>query len=105
MILDHRLINRQVSYVLIKRLLTAGKPFLLKIIGNSMCPELKPGDYVKVYAPEKNIKNGELVLIEWENHFVVHRLIDSKRGITKGDNLEVCDPQGLAIVGIAEKYI
>lgn len=36
---------------------------------------------------------------------MVHRLIDSKRGITKGDNLEVCDPQGLAIVGIAEKYI
>ncbi len=95
--------HRSLSYYTIKRLLAKGTPFDLKIDGTSMEPYLKIGDYVRIQCGDRNFEEGELVLIDWGDTFVIHRLINRQNMLTKGDNLNTVDPLGLKIVCTAKK--
>lgn len=94
---------RGIAYFMIKRLLTKGVPFKLKIAGTSMEPYLNTGDFVWIQCGNQNFEDGGLVLIDWGDTFVVHRLIDKQNMLTKGDNLDTSDPPGLKIVCMAAK--
>ena len=96
---------KKLSYYTIKRLLTIGRPFELKIDGTSMEPYLKLGDYVRIQCGDRNFEEGKLVLIDWGDTFVIHRLINLQNMLTKGDNLNEEDPLGLKIVCTAEKVV
>lgn len=87
------------AFLKIKFMVEQRKEFSIKINGTSMEPNLYKNDSVNVIFDQENYKFGDLVLIEWSNRFVVHRLINVKKMITKGDNLEYNDPINLKIVG------
>lgn len=95
--------NNIISSNYIRRLLAVGKPFVLRINGESMEPYLFRGDYVMVDPHNNSYKEQDLVLIDWGNQFVVHRLIDLKNLRTKGDNLSDLDPPGLPIVALCKR--
>lgn len=105
MIDDFNYLQPIVNYHIINRLLKLGKPFNLKIQGTSMHPYLRHGDSVIILCNEKNVRKGDLVLIDWYTKFIVHRLIDEEDMITKGDNLQYRDPSGLKIICRAIKII
>lgn len=87
----------------IRRLLAIGKPFVLRINGDSMEPYLFRGDHVMVEPASNSYKEQDLVLIDWGDQFVVHRLVDSQKMRTKGDNLCDFDPPGLPIVACCKR--
>lgn len=99
------LVNKKHLYYLTKRLLSKCKTFKIKIEGNSMYPYLQDGEYVTVHCEDKNFHEGDLVLIDWGDSFVVHRLIDINEMRTKGDNLSCLDPSGIQVICVCTKDI
>jgi signal peptidase I len=91
-------IIKKAVFCTIQRNLKSNKMFLLKISGTSMLPFLKEGESVMVDPSTTNIKFGDLVLIKWGDMFVVHRLLNKKTFLTKGDNLLFCDPMQKEII-------
>lgn len=65
------------------------------IIGRSMLPLLRPGDYVLITHGWQGVKRGDIVLFHHQETLAVHRVIHIKPGpifITKGDNVTHDDP-------------
>jgi|GEM_PF-3834755 len=83
---------KHIIYKTITRQLENGNDFSLKIDGNSMLPFIKKGDIVFVQPKQNNFNFGDLVFIRWGDTYVVHRLLNKRKSLTKGDYLESFDP-------------
>jgi signal peptidase I len=75
----------------------------LKAWGTSMLPSVWPGDMLTIQgAAYDEVVPGDIVLVLRRNRFVVHRLVERRRGqdclwwITKGDAMPHSDPPAAA---------
>lgn len=82
------------------------------ITTNSMEPELKKDDVVVIKkAKADNLKQGEIVTFKQNGETITHRIVqiddieDGKLYITKGDNNNVQDEQGLRFDQIEGKLV
>lgn len=82
------------------------------ITTNSMEPELKKDDVVIIKkAKEKNLKQGDIITFKQNGETITHRIVEieeieeGKLYITKGDNNNVQDEQGLLFDQIEGKLI
>lgn len=70
--------------------------FRFKVTGNCMWPLIQKGDWVFIepILTDKEIQIGEIVLMDRETDFVVHRLIgiNNSEIITQGDWSKFSDP-------------
>lgn len=67
----------------------------LKVIGNSMFPLLRKGDWVDVeISGKKSLKPGDIILFHNHQRFVVHRIVSIFNDylLTKGDWSKSYDP-------------
>lgn len=66
------------------------KEILIKSKGLSMIPNVIPGDVISVNIGDKKVNIGDLVLFLYNDHLVLHRVIDILDGgasyVLKGDN-------------------
>ncbi len=63
--------------------LFAYKP--IAILSNSMNPIFKRGDVV-IYKKEENIKPGDIIVFQYQNQIIVHRVLSiHEYYVTKGD--------------------
>ena len=79
---------------LVREKLAQGGLVRLRVSGNSMAPLIESGDVVLVrHADPESLRRGDLLLVEREGAFLVHRLVAiGARGIqTKGDNSSHAD--------------
>ncbi len=57
----------------------------IAILSNSMNPTFKRGDVV-IYKKEKNIKPGNIIVFQYQNQIIVHRVVSiNEFYVTKGD--------------------
>lgn len=82
------------------------------ITTNSMEPELKKDDVVVIKkAKEDNLKQGDIITFKQNGETITHRIVqiddieDGKLYITKGDNNNVQDEQGLRFDQIEGKLV
>jgi signal peptidase I len=67
-----------------------GKPLRLKVISNSMAPQLKSGDAIEIeFATPESLKRGDIIVFLCGGDLVTHRLvsINPHACLTKGDSL------------------
>lgn len=62
-------------------------------LGQSMIPNLRQGDLVKV-TPEETYRLGDIILVNHGGHYIMHRVVVKSDGwiITKGDASTCLDP-------------
>ncbi len=68
---------------------------LIPIVGRSMLPFLREGDYVVVSHSQNSIKRGDIIVFKQAGTLVAHRVMRLQNGatfITKGDNTPHFDP-------------
>jgi signal peptidase I len=96
----------QVAAELAREGLATGSLIRLRVSSDSMAPLIEPGDMVLVrHVNPKDLRRGDLILVEQEGSFLIHRLVLSSRrrieglvaaeahGLrTKGDNRSHADP-------------
>lgn len=73
----------------VKESLRAGNRVKIRVIGGSMSPFLKHGEEVVIEPMEdSHIKAGAVVLGEWKNGYVLHRIVGVGNGVVRlaGDN-------------------
>lgn len=66
-----------------------------KICGESMLPSLWPGDEVEIEGCSlKDVRPGEVVLVQRDDRFVLHRLVSSDNlgCLLQGDSVSLSDP-------------
>lgn len=65
------------------------KTICVRIYGTSMMPLINEGDIVQAKVIDREIRVGDVVLLEYNGHFICHRvyaLLDDGRYCTKGDH-------------------
>lgn len=74
--------------------LALGRPLVVRASGLSMWPLLRPGQRV-VVQPSRDIKVGDLALVELGRTLVLHRVvaISGSRIVSKGDHNPRPDPE------------
>jgi len=85
---------QQTAVKLAREELAQGALVRLRVSGSSMAPLIEPGDVVLVrHARLADLRRGDLLLIEQEGAFLVHRLVaaDAHGVRTKGDNASHAD--------------
>ena len=86
---------RQLGFELARVALSAGRPLLLRVVGDSMYPVLQSDDsiWVAPVGPE-GLRRGDLIVLRQAGGLVTHRVVHREPGgwRTKGDNRLGLDP-------------
>lgn len=94
------MLDKKIWFEMLKKTLKHNpmKKYRIKIIGKSMFPTYKEGDYVEVdYINIKDIKIGDIIVHNhWKDNMTIHRVVDIiekdiKYIKTRGDNNSVDD--------------
>lgn len=55
---------------------------MMRVRGDSMAPELRPGDSIIIDVAERSLQDGEIYVVVFDNQLYVKRIVRSAEGIT-----------------------